>query len=374
MKRILLLLIFSGWTGAASADDNLTVRWSRDVVRWGEPVTLEVTSQNQLRRNVQGGITISFSSNVIVTSQDPEARIFYENSSIFGVGHRRTIRSREIMVENWYGNWPAYSRRSLRLTFFPLKTGVMTVKIRTAMIRSLARRDVVNYPGYSACRDQQGYPAECHKILVEESQSFLDNLRRIINTEAARDPVFLRNLQALIRDPHDERALRYFGIDSVIDSKEYLDGYLAAVAKRIKDPSIRDSPYLMTYLKRLINDPLDETALRFFKLLKETEPLDPCEAHIDSVKSYLSDQQAGTNLLSLLTAERDIHFGCPKDDLLIILVYQGQTYHFQKRPGVVLEIIERIMRIKPHSKFIRQADEVSGYSYKQLRKILRRAR
>jgi hypothetical protein len=339
-------------------------------VRWGEPVTLEVTSENHLGRWVQGGITLSFSANVVVTSHNPETRIYYENSVVYKTGHRQTILSREIMVENWYKSWGPSTRRTLRLTFFPLKTGVMTVKIRTAMIRSLEHRDVVNYPVRSTCQDQQGYPVECHKILIEESENLLVNLRRIINTEVADDPVFLEHLQALIRDPHDKRAQSYFGIESIVDSRQYLNDYLEALAQRIDDPSIRDSPYLMTYLRRLINNPMDEQALRFFKLLKESEPIDLREAYVDECKSYLGDQQAGPNLLSLLAAEGDIDFGYAQDSTWIVLTYQGRTHEFKKRPEVVLELIEWIMKVKPHSKFIHEKDEISGYSYKQLRKIL----
>ncbi len=369
---VLILLVSPVLASALGADENLRVRWSKGTVRWGEPITLEVTSRNLSYFHVDGGITVSFSSNVIVVRQDPEATIHYENSEVFKVGHREKIRTRDIMVENWYWNWPSRMVKTMRLTFFPIRTGVLRVKVRAAFIRSLHRRDVINHPTASVCRDQQGYPALCYNIFVEESPNLLDNLRRIVNSELANDPAFLRNLQTLINNPYNREALSYFGIASFKDSPQYLESALKAFAARVHDPSIRNSPHLMTYLRRLINNPTDIEALRFFKLYREESPSDPREEYIDQCKTYLLEQQGGVNLLSLIAAEGDISFGYSPDDRWIEIIYDSQRYRFPRRPGVVLKMVERIMRLKPRSRYINRKEEINGFSYSELRNILLR--
>ncbi len=365
----LLIWIAPLMLGTSAGADNLRVAWSKETVRWGEPTTLEVSSRNLNGFEVAGGITVSFSSNVIVVRQDSEATLYYENSRVFKVGHRELVRTREIMVENWYKTWPAYAWRTMRLTFFPIKTGVLRVKVRTAQIRSLHPRDVVNYPPASSCKDQQGYSARCFNIFVVESPNLLANLRRIVNTEVAEDPAFLRNLHALIRDPTDPQALEHFGIPRGMNSRGYLKSALGALRDRMRDPSIRNSPELMANLRKLINDPSDVDALRFFRLYQEPKPVDPRQVYVDRCKAYLDAQQAGSNLLSLMAAEGDISFGYTTDDRIVI-VYRGRSYPFRKRPGVVLEMIEKIMALKPHSEYINKKEEVNCYSYSELRRTL----
>ena len=135
---------------------------------------------------------------------------------------------------------------------------------------------------------------------------------------------------------------------------------------RLRDPDIRQSPELGHYLRALLRDPLDRDALRFFKLLRPAPPEDPVGRHADESRDYLSLLRGGGNLLSLITAEGDITFGYTTDPRRIVLEHRGKRYTFLKGPSIVRDIVEAILRIKPESLFIDEKEPVSGTSYDDL--------
>ena len=359
------------WPVAAA---ELELRWSRDEIRWAQPVTLEVTARNPTGLKAEGGITVSFSSQVLVLDQSPGSRVYFPGSEIMRAGHDRTIRSRDLMVETWFRHWSPDAPAKIWVTFFPVRSGLLTVKTRAAWIRSVAERRVTNTPRHSECSDQQGYPTICRFVRVHESPATLEALREAVGRHLAWDARTFSYLQLLVLRPTDQRALAYFGIELNNTSRRYLERYVPALRRRLRDPHLRDHPKLLHYLLRVIRDPLDGEALAFlgFERKRLPEPEDPRQVQINEVKSYLSDLQGGTNLLSLIVAEGDVSFEYSRDPQKIVLKHRGRRYSFQRGPDVVARMIEGLMEIKPWSRYIHRKEEVSGYSYREVLEILRK--
>lgn len=366
-----LLVHLSAWPVAA---DELELHWSHGVIHSAQPVTLEVTARNPTDLTSEGSIIFSFSSPVLVLDQSPEAQVRLPGSRIGRMGSRRTISSREVMVETRYRYWQPGARRTVWVTFFPLRSGQLTVKTRTVWIRSLSRRTEVNTPQRSGCSDQQGYPVICRHVWVHESPDTLEALREAVGDRLEWDRKTFEQLQQLILRPTDRRALAYFGIELDDTGRRYLEQYVPVLRRTLRDPHLRDHPKLLHYLLRIVRNPLDGEALAFlgFDNKKPPEPEDPRRAQINEVKSYLSDLQGGTNLLSLITAEGDVSFGYSRDPRTIVLEHGGRRYGFQRGPDVVIRMIEGLMQIKPRSKYIYRKEEVSGYSYREVLRILRK--
>ena len=59
----------------------LSVEFSKTHVKLGEPVVLKVT--NPLGKTIQGGVTISFSGNLIVTVHDSQGKVYWEGSRFY---------------------------------------------------------------------------------------------------------------------------------------------------------------------------------------------------------------------------------------------------------------------------------------------------
>ncbi len=345
----------------------LTVKLDCDDVVWGEPVSVEVAATSPVLETRQGGITVSFSAPVLVLSASDGATVFHPGDEIYGVGHRSTRPAHEVMVERWYRAWPARATRSLRLTFVPLSDGVLHLRARAAVIRSLAARDVVNDPASSACRDQQGYPAICRHVFVKTTAFWHERVQRALRQVLSREATFLRRLHGLLSATSGPATL---GDWATSRGGADLTRAFEAFRVRLMDPEIRDSSRLGDFLQRILEDPLDRDALRFFKLLHETPPDDPIARYASQCKTYLAALRGGGNLLSLLAAEGDFRFGFTTDPQLVVLGYGSRRLRFSKGPFIVREIIEKILEIKPHSRFVTEKEPISGTSYWDLLQVL----
>lgn len=362
MMALLLLIAPIQWVLGA----DLKVNLNKTDVKWGEIFTLEIKATNPLGRTVQGGITVSFSSNLIVSDKDRESTIYYEGSRVFKKGHICCATTKDIMVENWYRYWGPNTTKTMRLKLFVLKTGTLKIYARAAFIKSARRKQIVNLPEYSAVSDQQNYPVEVKHVVIKESPDFLRNFQLIINnSELIESPEILNHIQRLINNPRDEKALRFFGIEDVKDSPDYLVQF----KKLIKNSKIVNSPRFLDYLKRLINNPKDKEALKFFGveelLTEKKKPARTAKARKEAV-DFISNQRGGENLIALIEAEGDIYFVEPSSPNTIQMDYYGNYYEFDKNSKIVSEIAKTIVRLKPNSDYVDKPEPMTGTSYRQL--------
>ena len=345
------------------------VNFDKTDVKWGEIFNLEIEAINPLNKTVQGGITVSFSSNLIITDKDRASKIYYEGAKVYKKGHVCCATITDIMVENWYKRWPPNAKKTMRLKLFVLKTGTLKVYARAAFIKSIKRKQVVNLPIDAAVYDQQDYPVYVKHVLVKESPDFLRNFQLIVNNSALIDsPALLHNIQRLINNPRDKSALRFFGIGDVKNSPDYL----MQLKKLVKNPKIVNSPHFLRYLKRVINNPSDKEALNFFgvdpadiALAKKRKPVKSEEARQDAV-DFISNQRGGENLIALIEAEGDIYFFVPISSSTIKIGYYDNYYDFYKNSNIVSEIAKTIVRIKPDSDYVDKPEPMTGTSYRQL--------
>jgi len=370
--RFLIVILLLFFTEVALCD--LSVNFSNTHVKWGEPVVLEIEVSNPVNKTIQGGITVSFSGNLIVTDHDYEGKVYWEGSEFHyksGRGHKCCIYNQDIVVENWYKRWRPYETKTMKVTFFTLRTGILKTYIRAAFIKRFKPSRVINIPKTSSTQDQQYYPVIVKHISVSQSDDFIRNFQLLVDTPLLGDSSeFRNNLQRLINNPKDSQALKYFGIQNIKDSPDYL----TQLQKLIKNRSIANSPKFMYYLKRLINNPLDEEALRFFKIkVVKDKPSQqaPSQKRQDQAKKVaidlLNQQAGGTVLVQLIEAEGDITF-VPSRSNGIVLSRYGQSHKFDKNSGnLVLDIARTIKnKIKPDSQYINQPEPFSGKSYTQL--------
>ena len=364
-KLLIILLLLMAQVQQVLGVEEFNIKLDKTHVKWGEVFTLEIEARNPLNRTVQGGITVSFSSNLIVTDKDRQSKIYYEGSRVFKKGHICCATTKDIMVENWYKRWPARTKRKMRLKLFVVKTGQLKIYARAAFIKSIRRKQVINFPKKASVSDQQNYPVYVKHVLVKESPDFLRNFQLMINnSEAINSPEILNNIQRLVNNPRDKAALRFFGIEDVKNSPDYL----VQLKKLIKNPKIVNSPHFMRYLKRVINNPADKEALKFFgvELVKERKkPVRTEKARKEAI-GFIENQRGGENLIALIEAEGDIFFVEPSDKNTIQLDYYGNYYPFDKNSHIVSEIAKTIVRIKPNSEYVDKVDPMTNTSYRML--------
>jgi len=369
--RFLIVILLLFFTEVALC--TLSVDFSKTHVKWGEPVVLKIKVSNPVGKTIQGGITVSFSGNLIVTDHDYEGKVYWEGNKFqykYGRGHRCCIYNQDIVVENWYKRWRPYETKTMTVTFFTLRTGLLKTYIRAAFIKQRRPSRVINIPKNSSIKDQQHYPVIVKHIAVSQSDDFIRNFQLLVDTPLVGDSSeFRNNLQRLINNPKDPQALKYFGIRNIKNSPDYL----AHLQKLMKNRKIANSPDFMYYLKRLINNPLDKEALRFFKI-KVVKKKSSKQAHgqkrLEQAKKvaidFLNQQAGGTVLVQLIEAEGDIIF-VPSSSNIVLSRY-GRSYRFNKNSvNLVLNIASSIKnKIKPNSQYINQPEPFSAKSYNQL--------
>lgn len=363
---IFVILLFVHQT-ALSMD----VNFSKTDVKWGEPVTVKITVTNPLDKVVQGGITVSFSGSLIVTDHDTEGKVYWEGNKFqysTGLGHKCCIVNKEIVVENWYKNWGANEEKTMTITFFTLRTGVLKTYIRAAFVKQKKPSLIVNTPETSSTKDQQDYPVIVKHIAVSQSDDFIRNFQLLIDNPSVGDSKeFRANIQLLINNPKNKKALNYFGIKNTKNSPQYLT-HLQGL---MKNKNIANSPDFMHYLKRLINNPTDSDALHFFEIdiVKKAKKI---ESYLEKDKKiavrFISNRKGGAALIQLIESEKDISVFSRKDSKGISLIRDGKLYIFNKSDtGLVAKIARDIKnKIKPTSKFIDKPEDFSGVSYNQL--------
>ncbi|MCI5189309.1 MAG: hypothetical protein D3905_05830 [Candidatus Electrothrix sp. AS4_5] len=370
-KKILFFLITITVLLSAHTAYSLSVGLNKTNVKWGEPVTVRVVVKNPHNKTIPGGITVSFSGNLIVTDHDAEGKLYWEGNKFqyrSGMGHACCIKNKNIVVENWYQKWKAYEKKTMTVSFFPLRTGVLEIYTRAAFIQKNNPSLVLNIPEKSPVHDQQNYPVQVKHLAVAQSNNFIRTFQAIIDNSAVGDSSSFRNsLQRLINNPQDTEALNFFGIQGIKNSPDYL----VHLQSLIKNPRIAHSPDLMYYLERLINDPMDRSALSFFNIevVKDISP--PQKNYAEELHkaaiNFLYQQTGGSTLVQLIEAEQDIRFTTHNSKYLGI-GRQGRQYVFNKQDtDIVLTIARKIKEtIKPSSPYIYQPEAFSSASYTQL--------
>jgi hypothetical protein len=366
--------------GSIGRADNFDVDIDKSVALWGEPVRVTVSARNPVtgRRWVQGGITVSFSDNVILAGMDSEAKVHHPPSVIMKNPHPTKMRARDIMIENWYRHWPANEYRRMSFRFFPIKTGTLTLRLRAAYIQcvSCTPAKVVNLPAHSRYIDQQDYPVEVSRILVEPSSGtgrWLQ-LQKLVGESPKLQSYFVKYLQNLLDHPTDRDAWRFLGVNNPVN---YMDNLQRVVSNR----QLIDSPDFLRHLQALVSDPTDPAATRFFGIpATSSPPIHPPAptrtpdtvgmARLEAER-FLHQQQAGPNLVQLLAAEGDIRYMTPAHSNSIALVYGEHYKEFTKGDHTVYQIAEWVLQVKPDTRYRYEKEPIADASYEDLLRVLR---
>ncbi|MFK5969337.1 MAG: hypothetical protein QM487_04350 [Candidatus Marithrix sp.] len=161
MKKILLVffMAYSSIILAVDIDSENIVINKAEIIE-GELFLLELEAINPLDKTVQGGITVSFSSDVEVKEnediQSGKIKIYPIGSEVFGAGHKCCVKTERLMVEKWYKEWPANSKQKMILEFSVQDTDSLKIFARAAFIEDLKKKKVINIPKDF---DQQEYLA-----------------------------------------------------------------------------------------------------------------------------------------------------------------------------------------------------------------------
>jgi len=78
-------------------------------------------------------------------------------------------------------------------------------------------------------------------------------------------------------------------------------------------------------------------------------------------EKFISDCQAGFNLIHLIGLERDIYFVPSNSSNLIVIKYDGKLYEFKRDKNIVINIAKKIVEIKPNSIYINSLHNHDGY-------------
>lgn len=358
--------VFILWTMVAVASaDKFKVNLDNRQVKWGEAFRISITAANPYDKTVQGGITVSFSSNLIITHKQANTTIYYEGSKVYQKPHICCIHTKDIMVENWYRYWPSKAERTMTLTVFVIKTGTMEIYSRAAFIENIKKKTVTNLPRHSSRVDQQGYPVQVSRVDVARPAGLLEMLRsRLDGSKFTDSQEALRYLQRLIENPHDAGALRYFGIDTFKDSPQFL----ATLGNLIRQYNKDIPPDLARCLAALAASDRNVTPVKTFKpVTSRTEKRckhHGTKAHREADR-FLNHIQGGSTLIELISAEKDICYSS-KGTGTIEMTYNHNVYQFRKNKDIVLNMARKITQIKPDSQFIHKKEPFCNYSYTEL--------
>jgi len=375
-KMCTLFLLCTLFLIPVAQADELTININKpSVIKWGEVITMQIEAKNPMYKTVQGGITVSFSSRVMIIKKDSQSTVYLENSKArYKISENKDkccIYTKDLMVENWYKWWPSKKKFTMTIEFIPIQTGVLKINARVAFLyRDSNRKKCVKYiPEYSSYTDQQRYPVNVRRVSVEGSQDFLKNFELLTNfNDIFSSKEFSENIQALIDDPHNKAALRYFGITS---NYAQASQYIYKLKQTIENkPHIRHSPKFLVNLKRLINNPTDAKALEFFGITIKDNKQSFSERRrsraAKDAEAYITSLPGGFSLISLIHSEGDITFVHSYSKRSIVFKYKGKEYFFPKNNSIVYNIARKIPDIKPHSKYISEIDPFSKSSYHML--------
>jgi len=214
-------------------------------------------------------------------------------------------------------------------------------------------------------------------LMAELEKDFLPTLESLINhpeiklliaklkkREIVEHPNFISNFRKLINNPRDRKALAFFGISDVENISTQLMRlktlFIAQTYLNPEDFVLGDED--LKYIHRLLISPKSVASPKTFWQKR----LEKARAYAEE---FIQKQQAGPNLAHLIMLEKDI-FYLPSSPKFVTLYYNGGYYHFGKSDSAVLEMARTIKRIKPHSKYINNADPTAG-SYNKLIEALR---
>jgi len=203
-------------------------------------------------------------------------------------------------------------------------------------------------------------------ISKSSEENFFEILHKIINnTWITQSPKFKENFIQLINNPEDYNAQKFFGLEGIRNLPETLLKLKKFInIQNISNVSISD---LISELKMMV------PMLKAFGK-KEQQPISPIvqpakDSKLEAEK-FISEQQAGFNLLQLIDAEGDISLIPSKSNNVITLEHHGKSYEFQKNEHTVLNIAETIKRVKPNSKYINERYPAARISYSELITLL----
>ena len=103
MPVVVFALLIAG-THVAKAKEP-RVELQPEMAIWGEPITLTAAVANPLAVQRAGGITVSFSSPVLVLNADAKTTLYYPGDLVYQQRERRNGLARDVMTEAWYPSW-----------------------------------------------------------------------------------------------------------------------------------------------------------------------------------------------------------------------------------------------------------------------------
>jgi len=166
LKVFLFVLLSFYFVNVQGIETDLRINLDKTEVKAGQPFTLELVARNPLDKTVQGGITVSFSSEVEVVEKDEESIEYGIGSKVYCVGHIYCIEpTKEMIVENWYKQWFGGEEKTMNLTLKATESGTLKIYARAAFIENLKKKHVINIP--REVTDQQGYPAHVRYLSVK---------------------------------------------------------------------------------------------------------------------------------------------------------------------------------------------------------------
>ncbi|OQW92865.1 MAG: hypothetical protein BWK78_00210 [Thiotrichaceae bacterium IS1] len=207
-----------------------------------------------------------------------------------------------------------------------------------------------------------------------KQEDFIKNFRLLVESlNISNSAEFIQNLRRLINNPKDEDALNFFGITNVKNSPDYL----SHLQHLFENKAIVNHPDFLENLKILIDQPTNRQALEFFgiKVVDNNSTVSPDDSTQEEIKKFITQKQAGENLMQLIMVEGDINFVPSSDSNTIILERSGERYEFNKDDNIVLNIVQTIkQRIKPDSRYITEKEVFSQSSYNELIQALQGTR
>jgi len=192
----------------------LSIHLSRSRIKWGETITLEIEAMNPINEDIEGHIIVSFSSDVIILNKDKESKIYYKGTNvntreIYSSEKDASLKSldgccivtKHLMVKNSYHKWPAFRKKKMTLKLLPTATGINKIYMRAFFKNN---EYLINIPNHPAYLDQQNYPVEEIRFLVDDSNNFSKNLKTIVkHPKISEYDDIIDTLETLLKHPKD---------------------------------------------------------------------------------------------------------------------------------------------------------------------------
>jgi len=364
MKKHLFIFItifFSCFCPKIAYANELSINFTPDsYLKWGESMTCDIVAMNPKQLTCDGNITVSFNKKVLVIEKDRQVKTFSSGTTFYNKNNQST-QLKNLMIKKNYTNWMPKEKKTLYFKIIPIQTGLLKIFIRATFYFSSEKIALafINIPQDQTTIDQLGYPVKTCRVSVDESRDLFGNILMLSKYEDFFfSAEFHQNFQKLLDHSGNRYILNLFGFNDLKDALKQI-----TILKKIigNSAEIKQSPVLLSNIKKIILDPTDIDAQEFFGIVEPRKKIvhkndDPQLNSQKGAEGYILLFQGGFTLMKKIRSAKDINFIPSDAENIISIRFKEKNYSFERRDTIVHDIALKLDQLKPDGNFSEVVD------------------